>query len=174
MAAPTNGQATQVFIDLLARVHQLTPDLPTTMLPVLSAVDIEKISLCEATMVPTLSTLLLLFNDTRSEITVLSSTLEALDTHTRTLSSTSQVQGAVQEGATLPISNMIRDLSHRVAGAVLSHPTIALSSLSTSRTAQTHPPRGNQCPRPQPPNPSQPKQGMDPDVPRYDLATKTV
>ena len=143
------------------------------MLSVLTAADIEKISLGEATIVPILCTLLLTVNDMRSEISALRSSLEALDSHTCACPTTAEIQRPVQDGATLPISNTLRDLSHRMAGALLPHPTLASSGLSAGRATQAAPPKGAQAPHPQRPNPSQPKQGMDPDVPRYHPATKT-
>ena len=91
MAAPICSEATLAFIDLVTRARQLTPNLPTTILPVLSASDIERISLCEATMVPILCTLRLTVNNIRSEISVLRSSLKALDTHTRALPTTTHL-----------------------------------------------------------------------------------
>ena len=73
MAAPTQGGATQTFINLLTRARQPTPDLPTTMLPVLAGSDIDKISLGAATMVAILCTLLPTVTEMRSKISVLHS-----------------------------------------------------------------------------------------------------
>ena len=123
-------------------------------------------------MIPILSPLLLMVADTRNEIAALSSALVALDTHTRTLPSTSQIQGAVQAGATVPLSSSLRGLSHTVAGAVPTHTTMAPST-HTARPAHVPPPKRAQPPRPQPPQTNKPKQGMDPDVPRYDPSSKT-
>ena len=174
MAAPSRGEATQAFINLVSRAQRLTPDLPTTMLPVLSADDIERISLVEATMVPILSTLLLAVNDMRTEIAVLHSSIEALDTHTRTLLKTTQVQGAVQDGATKLLSHAIRDLSHRMAGAMPTQLALASTCQSSGRSEHAAPPGGVQQSRPPPLNTNQPKQGMDPDIPRYDPAAKIL
>ena len=91
IAAPTQGEATQAFIDLLARARRLTPDLSTTMLPVPDTSDIERFSFGKATMIPILSTLLLTVADMRNKIAALSSALIALDTHARTLPTFSQV-----------------------------------------------------------------------------------
>ena len=173
MDAPTRGEATQALIDLVTRARQLTPDLLTTMRPVLSASDIERIFLAEATIVHILCILLLTVTDMRSQISGLHLSFETLDTHTHALPTTAQILGAVQEGATLPLSNSLHDLSHRMAGWVLSHPTLMMSPQSAGRSTHVPPPRSAQHPRPHLPQPIQLNQGMDPDVPRYDLATKT-
>ena len=120
MASPTKDEMVKAFIDLVSRTRGHTPDLPSNLFPIMNEADIERISLSEVTMIPLLCTLLAYVHDLRTEVSVLRSGLEALDTHIRVLPTFSQLQEVVGEKVTAPLSSSLRDLSHRVAGST--HP----------------------------------------------------
>ena len=175
MASPAHDEAIRAFINLVSHTGKLTPDLPRSVFPVMVLADVERISLGEATMIPILCSLFSTVTELKTQVSTLESALTALDAHTRSLPSAATIQGVVSESATAPISASIRDLSHRVAGI----PTVQASS---SASLPNRPPNmTTQIAQPQPPHPSrqnkpssaQTPQQMDPDIPRFDPASKT-
>ena len=117
MAAPTKDEMVKAFIDLVSGTRERSANLPDDLFPVINATDIKRISLGEATMIPLLCSLLSSVHELRTEVSVLRSGLEALDVHTRVLSTISQLQEVVGDRVTAPLTSSLRDLSHRVAGS---------------------------------------------------------
>ena len=170
MAPPSKDEMVKAFIDLVSDTRDRTSNLPNDLFPVINTADIERISLGEATMIPLLCTLLASVHELRSEVSVLRTGLEALDTHTRVLPTISQLQEVVGDKVTAPLASTLRDLSHRVAGS-------APAQTQTQKQPLSRPP-ASQAPPTQPaptrqtlPNPAQ-STGMDLDIPRYDTSTK--
>ena len=171
MAVPTKDEMVKAFIDLVSSTRERTSGLPNDLFPVINAADIERISLGEETMIPLLCTLLASVHELRSEVAVLRTGLEALDTHTRVLPTISQFQEVVGDRVTALLASTLRDLSHRVAGSA---PTQA-QTRSEPPGRPTHlqvPPTQPAPPRQTLPSPAQPA-SMDLDIPRYDTTTKT-
>ena len=110
MAPPTNDAMVKAFINLISHTWEHTPNLPCCLFPIINEADIERISLGEVTLIPLLFTRLASLHDLRTEVSILRTGLDALDTHTRVLSTISELQEVVSDKVTAPLLSMLHDL----------------------------------------------------------------